>query len=428
MDIMDKINDLREQKAGLLEQANSLAEQGKLEDLAKITEQMQGINTSISALEELAKASKERAEPVHGGGEEGGGAPPPAEDKAPTPFRSLGEQLKAIVNFRRTGTFDKRLQIVNEAMGSQESVGADGGFLIQTDFAGRILESIYERSPLLGLYDRYTVSRNADSMRWTAANETDISESVFGGVRMYWASEGETVPSSKPSFREIKLDLEKMMGIGYATNEMLEDAAFMTQFYSTAFSMAGDQLLTAATVSGDGVGKPTGWLNGPATIAVAKETSQAAGTITGANVLAMLSRTLPRNRSRYVWVMHPDLEEQLPTLTLTNGDTNSFLWTPEGGLGNFDAPRVLGRRVIFDDNCAPVGQPGDINLIDPLQYILLSKGSARQDWSIHVQFLTDQSCFRMVFRCNGAPKVNSTVKIKNSDKPRSAFITLAART
>ena len=113
MDIMDKINDLREQKAGLLEQANSLAEQGKLEDLAKITEQMQGINTSISALEELAKASRERAEPVHGGGEEGGGAPPPAEDKAPTPFRSLGEQLKAIVNFRRTGTFDKRLQIVN---------------------------------------------------------------------------------------------------------------------------------------------------------------------------------------------------------------------------------------------------------------------------------------------------------------------------
>ena len=176
------------------------------------------------------------------------------------------------------------------------------------------------------------------------------------------------------------------------------------------------------------MGKPTGWLNGPATIAVAKGTSQAAGTITGANVLAMLSRTLPRNRSRYVWVMHPDLEEQLPTLALTNGDANSFLWTPEGGLGNFDAPRVLGRRVIFDENCAPVGQQGDINLIDPLQYILLSKGSARQDWSIHVQFLTDQSCFRMVFRCNGAPKVASPVKIKNSNKTRSAFITLAART
>ena len=55
-------------------------------------------------------------------------------------------------------------------------------------------------------------------------------------------------------------------------------------------------------------------------------------------------------------------------------------------------------------------------LVDPMQYILLSKGTAKQDWSIHVEFLTDQNCFRMVFRCNGAPKVNKPLKIKNSSK------------
>ena len=99
MDIMDKINDLREQKAGLLEQANSLAEQGKLEDLAKITEQMEGLNTSISALESLAKASRERAEPVHGGGEEGGrivaqGTP---EQVAQVPESYTGQYLKPLL-------------------------------------------------------------------------------------------------------------------------------------------------------------------------------------------------------------------------------------------------------------------------------------------------------------------------------------------
>ena len=64
---------------------------------------------------------------------------------------------------------------------------------------------------------------------------------------------------------------------------------------------------------------------------------------------------------------------------------------------------------------------------DPKEYMLLRKGTAKQDWSIHVEFLTDQQCFRFVFRCNGAPKINSPMTIKNSSKTRSPFVTLAAR-
>ena len=68
-----------------------------------------------------------------------------------------------------------------------------------------------------------------------------------------------------------------------------------------------------------------------------------------------------------------------------------------------------------------LGTKGDVLLVDPMQYILLTKGTAKQDWSIHVEFLTDQNCFRMVFRCNGAPKVNKALTIKNSSKLRSPF-------
>ena len=96
-------------------------------------------------------------------------------------------------------------------------------------------------------------------------------------------------------------------------------------------------------------------------------------------------------------------------------------------MGNFDTQRVLNKPVLFDDSCSALGTKGDVNLIDPYQYILLKKGTAKQDWSIHVEFLTDQSCFRMVFRCNGSPKVDTPLTIKNSAKTRSPFITLAAR-
>ena len=88
---------------------------------------------------------------------------------------------------------------------------------------------------------------------------------------------------------------------------------------------------------------------------------------------------------------------------------------------------MLNKPVLFEDSCPALGSKGDVMLVDPMQYILLSKGTAKQDWSIHVEFLTDQNCFRMVFRCNGAPKVNKALKIKNSSKLRSPFVALSDR-
>jgi len=124
----------------------------------------------------------------------------------------------------------------------------------------------------------------------------------------------------------------------YATDEMLTDAAFMTGFFGTAFALAADRL---------------------------------------------------------VWLMHPDAEELLPYLSIHSGEAAKFLWNPEGGLGAFDTQRVLNKPVLFEDSCSALGKKGDVNLIDPFQYILLTKGTAKQDWSIHVEFLTDQMCFRL---------------------------------
>ena len=311
---------------------------------------------------------------------------------------------------------------INAAAGVNGTTGADGGFLLQEDFAGRVMDSAVQSSPLLNRLDRYTCSNAANAMRWVSVDETDVSASVFGGVQMYWASEATAVAASKPAFREMKLDLEKMMGVCYCTDEMLQDATFLTGFMGTAFSLAGDRLLTEAVINGDGTGKPTGLLHSSALVTVDKESGQAAGTLLGANVLKMVARTMPRNRDRLVW-----LKEQLPTLAVQSGQAAKFLWNPEGGLGNFDTQRVMNKPVLLEDCCSAQGSKGDVMLVDPFQYILLTKGTAKQDWSIHVEFLTDQNCFRMVFRCNGAPKVNKPLTIKNSTKTRSPFVTLAAR-
>lgn len=434
MDFMAKITELRAQKKQLADQAETLVKDGKLDDLDNITQQMNDLNGNIEKLERAMDAARANAAPVDGAydgvlhdGEKGKAKD--GKDKDLKVFSSLGEQLKAIYAFRKNGVKDERLQQVNNAvLGSNEGTGADGGFALQTDFAGQILESAVEQSPLLNRLDRYTCSSAANAMRWLSADETDVSKSVFGGVQMYWASEGATVAASKPQFRELKMDLEKMMGFAYCTDEMLTDAAFMTGFFGTAFTLAADRLLTESVISGDGVGKPLGILNSKAIITVDKESTQASGTFLGANAIKMQTRAMPRNRDRLVWLMHPDAEELLPYLSIQSGEAAKFLWNPEGGLGNFDTQRVLNKPVLFEDSCSALGSKGDINLVDPMYYILLTKGTAKQDWSVHVEFLTDQNCFRMVYRCNGAPKIEKPLTIKNSAKTRSPFVTLAART
>ena len=428
IDYMEKITELRAQKKQLLDQAEGLVNEGKFDEADQITSKMEGLNKNIQSLEKLSNASRSNAAPTYDGILHDGEGNPKGKDGDVKPFASLGEQLKAIYTAKRTGQVDERLlQVNNAAQGANEGVGADGGFLLQTDFAKGIMESAVQNSPLLNRLDRYTCSSPANAMRWVSIAENDVSESVFGGIQMYWASEANTVAASKPQFREMKMDLEKMMGLAYCTEEMLQDAAFMNGFFGSAFTLAADRLLTASIIGGDGNGKPLGILNSPALIAVDAEADQAAGTFLGANAIKMQARTMPRNRGRLVWLMHPDVEEQLPYLSIHSGEAAKFLWNPEGGLGGFDAQRVLNKPVLFEDSCSALGTKGDIMLVDPFQYILLTKGTARQDWSIHVEFLTDQRCFRMVYRCNGGPKVATPLTIKNSTKTRSPFVALADR-
>lgn len=429
IDYMEKITGLRAQKKTLLDKAEALIADGKIDEAAPISDQMEGINKQIATLENLANASKGSAEPTYDGVlHDGKGGKPEDKKDESKPFSNLGEQLKAIYNSRKTGVVDDRLvKVNNAAQGANEGAGADGGFLIQTDFAKGIMESAIQRSALLNRLDRYTCSSVANSMRWVSVDESDVSTSVFGGIQMYWTAEAGTVNASKPKFREMKMDLEKMMGLAYCTDEMLQDAPFMSGFFGNSFTLAADRLLTQSVIDGDGKGKPTGILTSPALLTVDAEAGQAAGTFLGNNAIKMQARAMPRNRERLVWLMHPDAEETLPTLHIQSGDAAKFLWNPEGGLGNFDTQRILNKPVLFEDSCAALGSKGDIMLIDPWYYILLSKGTAKQDWSMHVEFLTDQMCFRVVFRCNGAPKIEQPLTIKNSTKQRSPFVALAAR-
>ena len=413
-DYMAKINDLKAAKASLMDKADQMIAENKFG--AELEGIQNEIKNKADAIDQLAMQAAMSAQ----------GAEEPEAPKAETKkhFSNLGEQLMAIRNAAKGNVDERLLAVNNEVKGSQSKVNEDGGYAIQEDFAKDILESAVTTGQILSRVTTYTISSNSNSMRFMTADESDLSDgTVFGGVKMHWAAEGGTVPASKPQFRETKIDLEKMMGFAYATDELLQDASFMNSYYGRAFTLASERLLEGAIIDGDGVGKPLGILNSDATIAVAKEASQGAGTITAENIMAMWQRGLYRNRSSMVWLAHPDCEMQFQKLAINDAP----IWMPEGGLADAPYQRILGRPVIYDDNCAALGSKGDIMLVDLSRYTLVKKGTAKQDWSMHVEFLTDQMCFRMVLRVNGAPDASKVIKLKNTSLTRSPFVTLAAR-
>lgn len=414
MDIKEKINDLRQKKAQEAQNAKAAMEAGDYAKLEEINNRMEEIAGNIAALERQAELSADNAQ------EETQAAVSAGKGEAVKPFRTFDEQLKAIRDSAINKTVDERLlKVKNAALGSNETVDAEGGYLVQEEFAGMIFETAATTGQILPRVDTYTVGSRANRASWVMYDETEINDHVFGGVQMYWAKEAETVAATKPKYKEKSMKLEKIMGITYVTEELMEDAPFVSSLTANQFTTAAQRLLEGGVMSGTGEDQMLGILNSPALIEVAA----GGNSITAENVLAMWQRMDTRYRSNAVWVAHPDVETQLPLLTL-NGES---VWLPEGGLSGQGYQTILGRPVIFTDHCAAAGTKGDFNLIDFKQYMLLKKGSIKEAWSMHVAFLTDQHAFRMTFRCNGAPKVESPVKLKNSDLTRSPFVTLGAR-
>ncbi|WP_025853509.1 phage major capsid protein [Paenibacillus ehimensis] len=370
----------------------------------------------ISILNKQAKREEDDNKPVNGP------ILSSVNEPLPKPYKNLVHQLRDIKNAAFGNVSDELIKVQN-AMGGNTQVGQDGGFAIQTDFAGMMMASAATAGNILPKLDSYEVTDGSNSVKWVEVDEDDVSESVFGGVKVFWAAEAAKVAATKPTLDERKMELEKLMGFAYATYELEADSSFVNTLYTRAFNLAIQRTLEGAVISGDGIGKPLGFLNSKGKVTIPKEDGQAAGTINWKNISKMYHQAL--NKSSVTWLMHPDAHEQLDFLDFPVGQGGVPVYLPATQEGQVD--RMRGRDILESDHCSELGKEGDFNLVDLSQYMLAYKGGVDAATSIHVQFLTAENCFRFIFRANGMPKRSKALKIKNSTKLRSPFITLATR-
>lgn len=395
------------------------------EELKSTLAEFDELEETITLAEKKEQTLANKAEPVNGGAK---------DDK--NKFSSFGEFLNAVKVAGQTKdrTVDKRL-VKDAIKGVNETTDADGGYAVQSDFLGVILDGARERSEILRRCRNYTVSSDANRVNYVTpdlSNETASTAGtvVAGGVQAYWVDEGGTGTPSKPKFKNNETKLGKIMGIAYVTQEILQDAAFMSSYLEDSFSeaVAGlltDGILNGAGESSDGLAarQPLGILNSSAVVAVAF-TDTTNKKLKAQDFINMKAAFRTKNWGNAAWFMHPDYESDLPFLN--DGEGNP-VFIPAGGISGSQYDTLFGRPIIYDEFLAAKGSYGSILLADMSEYMLISKGNERKEWSIHVEFLTDQQCFRIITRVGGAPMNNTTYQVRHSSQKRAAFVAIGTK-
>ncbi len=426
--------ELRRLRADKITEAQRLLDAAEAEkrELTEAEEEKYGLlSEEIDGLEK--KAARAAKQEVWNAEVRAAGPAPTKPDvdgspSEPRGFGSIGEFAKAVADLARFGKRDERL-FEQRATGMSEGVMADGGFLVKTEESDRLLEKVYNTGQIASRVQRITVGPGANGISIPYINESSRADgSRAGGVRGYWSAEGGTMTASKPAFGKFKLDLDKLTCLMYATDEELEDIPTLTSIINRLVPQELIFKLEDGAFNGSGAGMPLGILNAGCVVSQAKEAGQAAATIVAENVMKMWSRMYAPARAGAVWFINQDCEPQLATMSIAVGTGGVPVYMPAGGLSGSPFGSLYGRPVIPVEYAATLGTVGDIVLANMGEYIVIDKGGVQSASSIHVQFLTNESCFRWVYRVNGKPWwASALTPFKGATNTQSPFITLATR-
>ena len=347
----------------------------------------------------------------------------------------LGEQLQDIASVAKGHGVPARLVNAQDiavkslkALGYNEQVPSEGGFLVQHDNAGWLGERAFADSILAPKCQAAPIGAGANGVKFPDWDETSrVDGSHFGGMVAYWGYEAGTVTASTAKLREVDVPLQKLYALYYGTEELVEDATALAGRISIAFPRVMRWKLDNGIVRGRGNGEPIGMLNSAYTVSVSKETGQAAGSIVAENVEKMYARMLAYLLPGAEWYINQDCYPQLFQMAHTVGTGGVPVWIPPGGLSNAPYGSLLGRPVTPLEQCSTVGTVGDIVFANMNDYILAQKGTIQEASSIHVQFLTGQTAFRFMWRVNGQPAYSTALTPANGSNTLSAFVTLATR-
>jgi HK97 family phage major capsid protein len=127
------------------------------------------------------------------------------------------------------------------------------------------------------------------------------------------------------------------------------------------------------------------------------------------------------------WFINQDVLPYLVVMTLGGTAAAQPVFLPPGAIANAPFGSLYGRPIVPVEYAATVGTPGDIVFAALSQYLVADKGGPQTAQSMHVNFLTDETVFRLTYRVDGQPRWNTPITPAKGVNTQSPFITLGTR-
>lgn len=301
-----------------------------------------------------------------------------------------------------------------------EGTGADGGYLVPEEFMNEVQRVRLEDSVVRANGAR-VLNMNSNIMRIPALNiASNASGSMFGGISANWTAEAETKTPSAPKFKQLTLEAKKLVGYVESSDELDNDSivamgGLLQDLFTQTIAFEED----SAFLTGNGVGKPLGIVNAPATVAVTRTTASKVGTV---DLVAMLARFY-RKGGQPVWMINQSV---LPEIYKLKDENSNYILLPgmNSSISGALPTTIYGIPVVVTEKLPALGTSGDIMLADMRYYLIGDRQRITVDESIHVKFASDEKSWRFVTRVDGQPWIDSAITPRAGGSTLSPFVKL----
>jgi len=281
-----------------------------------------------------------------------------AESDPMAGFKNQTDFIQAVVRASTEKVLDERLRPL-AAAGSDEQSGASnpfGAFLLPTALAPNVLSIDPMLDPTASLVSSIPMETRSIELPFLV-DKNHSGGSYVGGQRWLRRAETQAAISSRSQLGQCKLTATALTGLTFSSNELLADSPVsVAAMIQANFARGLAPTLLDEKINGTGVGQFLGVINAPATISIAKEGSQTADTIVGANISKMRARAY--NYGSCIWMASPDALPALTQAHLTMTNTDIPLFTFGNGLDRPDT--LMGRPIYFVEQCPTLGDVGDL--------------------------------------------------------------------
>ncbi len=348
-------------------------------------------------------------------------------------FKSAGHFYNDVIKAAKKGSGESDTlkawdRAVTKTTGYMEEGDlAQGGYLVPTQVSANIIEKSLETAIVKPRAANQPMSSNR--LEIPADVDENHATNYFGGVVIYRPGEAGSKTPTNPVFGKIALQLHKVTGLCYVSDELLEDSVvalepYLTRKFGSAIAFVQDDDF----LNGTGANMPIGAFNAanPSLITVTAVGGQGAATIVAENIIAMWARLYPAGQANAIWLANIETFPQLATMGIAVGAGGVPVWMPANNIAGQPFQSLMGRPIIYTEKMQALGTAGDIGLVDFSQYYVAEKGGLQVASSIHLLFNYDETAFRFVLRYDGQPSWLSTLTPRRGSATLSPFIVLAS--